>query len=103
MAKLARIFRPSRNAMQSGRATTSHWSLEFDAASAPRAEPLMGWTEMTDTDGMIRLNFDSREEAVAYAQKRGLMFEVLSDPEQRRIIKAYADNFAFDRKQPWTH
>ena len=103
MPKFARIFRPDRNAMQSGRATTRAWVLEFEPAAAPQAGPLMGWIEATDPDGQIRLTFPTREDAVAFAQRRGLAFEVLPEPEQKRIIKAYADNFAFDRKQPWTH
>ncbi len=100
---LARIFRPSKTATQSGKAKTRDWLLEFEPA-APRApDPLMGWTQTTDTDGLIRLAFDTREEAVAYATRRGIPFEVLETPEVRRVIKAYADNFAFNRKQPWTH
>jgi len=100
---LARIFRPAKSAMQSGRAKTLHWVLEFAPAAARLPDPLMGWTQTTDTDGQIRLSFETRELAVAYAQKRGLAFEIQPDPTHKRIIKAYADNFAFNRKQPWTH
>ncbi len=100
---LARIFRPAKTAMQSGKAKTREWRLEFEPAAARVSDPLMGWTQTGDTNGQIRLNFDTREDAVAYAQRRGIPFEVLADPEPRRIIKAYADNFAFNRKQPWTH
>jgi hypothetical protein len=100
---LARIFKPARNAMQSGKAKTHQWQLEF-APKAPRLpDPLMGWTETTDTDGLIRLSFETREEAVAYAVKRGIAFEVLPEPEHKVQVKAYADNFAFNRRQPWTH
>jgi hypothetical protein len=100
---LARIFRPARNAMQSGKAKTHQWVLEF-APAAPRApDPLMGWTQTTDTDGLIRLSFDTREAAIAYAQKRQIAFELLPEPQEKRIVKAYADNFAFTRRQPWTH
>jgi hypothetical protein len=100
---LARIFRPARNAMQSGRANTNEWILAFEPAAARLPDPLMGWTVTTDTDGQVRLYFESREAAVGYAQRRGLAFEVLPDPAARRVVKAYADNFAFQRKQPWTH
>jgi len=51
----------------------------------------------------VRLAFDTREEAVAYAQRHGIAFEVLSRPEHRRIVRAYADNFAYSRREPWTH
>ncbi len=100
---LARIYRPAKTAMQSGRAKTRAWILAFEPAAARIPDPLMGWTQTTDTDGQVRLKFDSRDEAVAYAQNKGIAFEILPDPETKKIIKAYADNFSFQRKQPWTH
>jgi hypothetical protein len=100
---LARIFSPAKTAMQSGRAATRRWVLAFEPAAARLPDPLMGWTQTSDTEGQVRLDFDSREDAVAYAQRRGLAFEVLPDAETKRLPKAYADNFAFQRKQPWTH
>ena len=100
---LARIYRPAKNAMQSGKAKTQNWVLEFEPTSARRSDPLMGWTVTTDTQGQVRLSFDTRDEAVAYAQAHGIAFQVLPEPRQQKIIKAYADNFAFSRKQPWTH
>ena len=100
---LARIFRPARNAMQSGRAKTNEWVLEFEPASARVSDPLMGWTVSTDMNGQVRIPFDTREEAVAYAQRHGIAFELLTPKEPRRIVKAYADNFAFSRREPWTH
>ena len=100
---LARIFIPAKTAMQSGKAKTREWVLEFEPASAKVPDPLMGWTVSTDTNGQVRLLFDTREEAVAYAQRHGIAFEVLAPREHRKIIQAYADNFAFGRKQSWTH
>jgi hypothetical protein len=100
---LARIYRPAKNAMQSGKAKTKDWVLEFEPASARRPDPLMGWIQTTDTDGQVRLSFDTKDEAVAYAQERGLPFQVSEPKTPKRIIKAYADNFAFGRKIPWTH
>ena len=89
--------------MQSGKANTREWLLEFEPASARASDPLMGWTQSTDMNGQVRLAFDTREEAVAYAQKHGIAFELVTPKEQKTIIKAYADNFAFGRKTPWTH
>ncbi len=66
---LARIYKPAKNAMQSGMARTREWVLEFEPASARKPDPLMGWTSTTDLNGQIRLSFDTREEAVAYAQR----------------------------------
>jgi hypothetical protein len=100
---LARIYIPAQTAMQSGKAKSKEWVLEFEPASARVSDPLMGWTVSTDMNGQVRMQFDSREEAVAYAQRHGIAFEVLPPKEHRRIIRAYADNFAFGRRESWTH
>jgi len=100
---IARIYRPAKNAMQSGKAKTRDWVLEFAPASARKSDPLMGWTQSCDMNAQIRLSFDSRDEAIAYAQSKGLAFQVFEPKTPKRIIKAYADNFAPGRRQPWTH
>ena len=100
---LARIYLPAKTAMQSGHAKNKEWVLEFEPASARVPDPLMGWTVSTDMNGQVRLQFDTREEAVAYAQRHGIAFEVLAPKQHRRIIRAYADNFAFGRRESWTH
>ncbi len=100
---LARIHKQTKSAMQSGRANTRLWELVFAPASARLPDPLMGWTESADMNGQVRLRFDTREEAIAYAKRHGIPFEIMIEGKARRIIKAYADNFAYSRKQPWTH
>jgi hypothetical protein len=100
---LARIYRPAKNAMQSGKAKTKDWVLEFEPASARKPDPLMGWTQSSDMNGQIRLNFETRDEAVAYAQRHEIAFQLFEPKTPKRVIKAYADNFAANRKQPWTH
>ena len=100
---LARIFRPAKTAMQSGRAKSPDWVLEFEPADARRSDPLMGWTQTGDTDGQVRLTFETKEEAVRYAEAHGIAFQLVYPKPAKRIIKAYADNFAFGRKIPWTH
>jgi hypothetical protein len=100
---LARIYRPAKTAMQSGRAKTFEWVLEFEPASARKVDPLMGWTSSDDMNSEIRLTFGSREEAVAYAQLHEIPFQVIEPQDRKQIIKAYADNFAPGRRQPWTH
>ena len=99
----ARIFRPARNAMQSGRGKTKEWVLEFEPESQREIEPLMGYTSSTDTQQQIRLTFETREAAEAYARRQGLAYSVQKphDPAPKRV--AYPDNFRSDRKQPWTH
>ena|SRR5579862_6829274 len=100
---LARIYRPSKSAMQSGMAKTSAWVLEFEPASARQIDPLMGWTSSADMNGQVRLSFETSDEAVAYAQAHQIPFQLIEPQDRKKIIKAYADNFAPGRKQPWTH
>ena len=100
---LARIYRPSKTAMQSGKAKSAEWVLDFEPAAARVPDPLMGWTLSTDMNGQVRIAFDTRQEAVAYAQRHGIAFEVLAPAVSKRVVKAYADNFAYTRKEPWTH
>ena len=101
---LARIYRPSKTAMQSGKAKTRDWVLDFEPKAARRPDPLMGWTQTSDTDSsQVRLTFDTKEDAVRYAEQHGIAFQLIEDKPQKHIIKAYADNFAWGRKVPWTH
>lgn len=89
----ARIFRPAKSAMQSGRARDAAWVLEFEPASAPWIEPLMGWTGTADANSQVRLRFGGREDAVAYAERHGIPYRLFEPHEARARIKAYADNF----------
>ncbi len=101
---LARIFKPSKTAMQSGHAKSKDWVLEFEAEAARRIDPLMGWTSGSDTmANQVRLHFETQEEAIAYAEARGLPHQVLPEHAPRPKPKAYSDNFAFRRRKPWTH
>ena len=93
----ARIYRPARNAMQSGGANSKLWLLEYEPASPRRRDPLMGWSGSADTASQVRLRFDSREAAVAYAERHGLAYE-LHEPRQRQVRpKSYAANFRWKR------
>ncbi|BBK36047.1 ETC complex I subunit region [Allostella sp. ATCC 35155] len=93
----ARIYVPAKSAMQSGRAGTHEWVLEFAPAERKRHDPLMGWISSGDTRQQLRLSFPTREEAEAHARRLGLDFTVQA-PQQRTIKpKAYADNFKYDR------
>ena len=101
---LARIYRPSKTAMQSGKGKTQEWVLEFEPKDARRSDPLMGWTQTGDTESsQVRLEFETKDEAVRYADQHGISFQLIDSKPVKRIIKAYADNFAFNRKVPWTH
>ena len=99
----ARIFQPPKTAMQSGWAKTQGWVLEFLGSHAEYPDPLMGWTGGGDTQTQVKLSFDTREEAIAYAERSGIQYDV-ELPQARRIRpKAYADNFKPGRIENWTH
>ncbi len=100
---VARIYKPAQTAMQSGPARTKEWVLEFEPESPREIDPLMGWTSSRDMKQQLRLSFDTKEEAMAYAERSGIAYS-LSEPKPRRAVrKAYADNFRFGRKGAWTH
>jgi hypothetical protein len=94
----ARIYRPSKTAMQSGRAETRHWVLEYEPATRRTPDPLMGWSSAEDTLNQVRLHFPTLEEAQAFADKRGLDYTII-EPHARAALrpKSYADNFRYDR------
>ena len=99
----ARIYRPARTAMSSGRAKTHRWVLEFEPERPKEIEPLMGYTSSDDMRSQVRLEFDSKEEAIAYATRNGIAYQVFEPKERLRPAIAYSDNFRRDRTQPWTH
>ncbi len=98
----ARIYRPARTAMQSGQAKDK-WLLEFEPERPRQIEPLMGWTSSTDMRSQIKLRFDSREEAIAYAQRNGIVYRVEEPKVAARKIVSYSDNFRTNRAVPWSH
>ncbi|GAA0297190.1 ETC complex I subunit [Sphingomonas oligophenolica] len=89
----ARIFQRPKNAMQSGRARTDRWTLEFEPAEPKRPDPLTGWAGSGDTRDQIRLGFPTKEAAIAYAEREGLAFTVIAAPERKLKLQSYADNF----------
>ena len=99
----ARIYRPAKGATQSGTARTKLWVLQYEQERAREIEPLMGWTSSGDMKQQITLRFDTREEAVAYAEREGIPYRVEEPSEVRRRTMSYSDNFKFNRIGPWTH
>ena len=99
----ARIYQPARNAMQSGKARTKAWLLEFEPASPRRIDPLMGWTSSTDMLSQVQLEFDTKDEAIAYAQKHNIACDLFEPHKPVPRTKSYAENFRYDRKVPWSH
>lgn len=90
-----KIYKPSRNAMQSGRAKVKSWVLEYETTSARYPEALMGWTASGDTLNQVKLSFDSAEEAMAFADKNGWSYTL--QPAQERKVKPrnFGDNFKY--------
>jgi hypothetical protein len=93
----ARIFRPAKTAMQSGRGNTRCWVLEYEPATPRDPDPLMGWASARDTLNQVRLKFETLEEAKQFAEKKGLDFAVVEPQERSFKPKSYADNFRYDR------
>lgn len=101
----ARIYRPARNAMTSGMAKTRKWVLEYAPASARDVDPLMGWTSSSDTQAQVRLRFESKQAALDYAAAHGIDAQVVEPHQRKSNVRArgYGENFATDRRGPWTH
>ena len=99
----ARIYRPARNAMQSGKGKAGTWILEFEAEAPRGREPLMGWTSSGDMRQQLKLSFGTKEEAVAYAEREGLAYTVAPEVPVRMHKKSYSENFRWGRLDNWTH
>ena len=99
----ARIYKPARTAMQSGNAKTKEWVLDYEPEQRRVIDPLMGWTSSGDMKQQVRLQFDTKEEAIAYCERNGIAYEAFETPAQKRPRISYSDNFAYTRRGAWTH
>ncbi|BBC79204.1 oxidoreductase [Acetobacter orientalis] len=99
----ARIYKQPKPAGQSGLAGTQEWVFEYGQSAARTPDPLMGWSGSTDSVSQIRLYFSSCEEAVAYAQRNKIEAQVEKPAMRLKQPKVYAENFAANRVQNWTH
>lgn len=89
--------------MQSGKGNAKRWVLEFEPGAAPKSDPLMGWTGTVDPSGQVQLFFEAREQAIAFARSHGIPHQIAEPVQPKRVIKSYGDNFAFRRREPWSH
>ncbi|MCC4251787.1 ETC complex I subunit [Sphingobium naphthae] len=89
----ARIYQIQKNAMQSGKALTHKWVLEFAQAEAKTPDPLTGWAGSGDTQSQVKLTFPTQDAAIAYADKYGIAYTLIPTPPKALKIQAYADNF----------
>lgn len=90
-----KIYKPSKNAMQSGRNQIKGWVLEHDTLIQNAPEPLMGWVSADNTLGQIKLNFPTLEEATAFADKKGWDYTILPEHERKLKPRNYGDNFKY--------
>ena len=90
--KKAKIYKPSKTAMQSGMKKFDKWMIEF-VTDDPGKNPLMGWESSSDTYSELNLEFKSKDLAVEYAKKNNIDFEVIEPKERKITKKSYADNF----------
>ena len=100
---VARIYQPAKTAMQSGTAKTREWVLDYEPEQPREIEPLMGWTSSGDMRQQVQLRFATKDEAIAYAERHGISYQVFDEKTSARRPIAYADNFAFKRRDAWTH
>jgi hypothetical protein len=91
--KTARIYQRPKNAMQSGRARTDLWMLEFEPQKPQEADPLTGWNGGGDTSNQVRIGFPTLEAAKVYAERVGYGYHVVPAPTRKLKLEAYADNF----------
>lgn len=89
--------------MQSGRGKLGTWYLEFENKGEKSIDPLMGWASQNNTLSQVKLSFSSQEEAVQYAKSKGIEYTLVAPKPIKRIIRSYSENFAFNRKEPWSH
>jgi len=88
----AKIYKPTKTAMQSGMKNTKNWLLKFDTQNTG-VDPLMGWENSKDTMSEIKLKFSTKEQAISYAKKNNIEY-YLVQPKKRKIVKkSYSDNF----------
>ena len=90
--KKARIYIPTKTAMQSGRGKLKKWVLEF-LTKDTKINPLMGWESSTDTLGAVNLKFTTKEQAIDYAKKNGISYIVIEPKKKEFVLKSYSDNF----------
>ena len=89
----ARIIEQQRGTTQSGKAKAGRWTLEIERTEALKPDPLTGWAGSGDTETQLRLSFDSKDEALAYARSKGLEVHIVPAAPVGLKIQAYADNF----------
>jgi len=93
----AKIYQPAKTAMQSGNANVKHWIVEYEPEETKKVDSLMGWVGSGDMRGQLKLRFDTKDKAIAYAERNALSYNIV-EPNIRRVIpKSYSDNFKYEK------
>ena len=99
----ARIYRPSKNAMQSGMGNSKLWRLEYEPEAPKSFEHVMGYCGSSDMNAQVKLKFESLDAAIAYCERHGIAYEVMKEHPRKHRNRTYADNFRYGRIGAWTH
>lgn len=100
---VARIYRSSKNAMQSGEGGSKQWRLDYAPEAANSFDHVMGYCSSSDMKAQINLTFESQEEAIDYCKRHGIPFEVMEEQKRKHRPRTYAENFRYGRIGTWTH
>lgn len=100
---VARIYRPSKTAMQSGIGNSKLWRLEYAPESAKTFEDVMGYCGSSDMKSQIKLKFESQEAAISYCERHGIPYELMKEQTRKHRPRTYAENFRYGRLGTWTH
>jgi len=100
---VARIYRPSKNAMQSGMGNSKLWRLEYAPETSKTFDHVMGYCGSSDMRQQIKLKFESQEAAIAYCERLGIAYELIEEQNRKHRPRTYADNFRYGRIGTWTH
>lgn len=87
---IVKIYKPTKTAMQSGKANCKKWLLEFESTDSRFIDPIMGWTGNSDTKSQLRLKFDCPEDAIEYAKRQGLQYKVIEPKKPSVKIQSYS-------------
>ena len=98
-----KIYKPAKTAMQSGIGKTKKWLAEYISEVDNVKDSLMGWNSSLDTQSQIKIFFDTKEQAIAWAKNNDYHYFVEEPKIKKVTIKSYASNFTMNRKDSWTH
>jgi len=93
--KKAKIYKPTRTAMQSGKRNTKSWFLEFETLNN-YTDPLMGWESSRDTMSEVKLQFSTKDQAISYAKKNNIDYQIIEPEKHKLVKKSYSNNFLKD-------